>query len=58
MTWNLGADAKGVHEVGAGCGGGLIAVLGDHLGSGLGGEVATTLGDLREFTLGGEGAGR
>ena len=58
VTWNLGADAKGVHEVGAGCGGGLIAVLGDHVGPGLGGEVATTLEDSHKFTLGGEGARR
>jgi hypothetical protein len=57
VTWNVGADAEGVREVAAGCGGGLIAVLGDHMGPGLGGEVATTLGDSREFTLGGEGAG-
>jgi hypothetical protein len=53
VTWNVGADTKGVREVMAGCGGGLIAVLGDHMGTGLSGEVATTLGDLREFTLGG-----
>jgi hypothetical protein len=58
VTWNGGADVKGVSEVAAGCGGGLTAVLGDHLGLVLGGEVATTLGDSREFTLGGEGAGR
>ena len=45
-------------EIAAGCGGGLIAVLGDHMGPGLGGEVATTLGDSHEFTLGGEGAGQ
>ncbi len=56
--WNVGADAKGAREIAAGCGGGLIAVLGDHVGTGLGGEVATTLGDSRKFTLGGEGAGR
>ncbi len=58
VTWYVGADAKGVREVAAGCGGGLIAVLGDHVGTGLGGEVATTCGDLCEFTLGGEGARR
>ncbi len=55
--WNVGADAVGVSEIAAGCGGGLTAVLGDHVGLVLGGEVATTLGDLCEFTLGGEGAG-
>jgi hypothetical protein len=56
MKW--GADAAGVSEVTAGCGGGLTAVLGDHVGLVLGGEVATTLGDLHRFTLGGEGARR
>ncbi len=50
MTWNVGADAAGVSEVAAGCGGGLTAVLGDHVGLVLGGDVMTTLGDLREFT--------
>ncbi len=57
VTWNVGADAIGVSKVAAGCGGGLTAVLGDHVGLVLGGEVATILGDLRKFTLGGEGAG-
>jgi hypothetical protein len=47
-----------VREVAAGCGGGLIAVLGDHVGPGLSGEVATTLGELRVYTLGDTGAGR
>jgi hypothetical protein len=56
--WNVGADAVGVSEVVAGCGGGLTALLGDHVGLVLGGEVATNLGDLCKFTLGGEGAGR
>ena len=58
MTWNVGADAVGVSEVAAGCGGGLTTVLGDHVGLVLGGEVTTTLGDSCEFTLGGEGAGQ
>jgi hypothetical protein len=57
VTWNVGADAAGVSEIAAGCGGGLTAVLGDHVGLVLGGEVATTLGELRKFTHGGEGAG-
>ncbi len=57
VAWNVGADATGVSEVASGCGGGLTAVLGDHVGLVLGGEVAITLGDLQEFTLGGEGAG-
>jgi hypothetical protein len=57
VTWNVGADAVGVSKVAAGCGGGLTAVLGDHVGLVLGGEVATTLGDLHKFTLGGQGAG-
>jgi hypothetical protein len=56
VTWKVGADAAGVSEVTAGCGGGLTAVLGDHVGLVLGGEVATTLGDSHKFTLGGEGA--
>jgi hypothetical protein len=54
--WYVGADAAGVSEITAGCGGGLTAVLGDHVGLVLGGEVTTTLGDLCEFTFGGEGA--
>jgi hypothetical protein len=58
VAWNVGADTAGVNEVMAGCGGGLTAVLGDHVGLVLSGKVATTLGDLRDFTLGGEGAGR
>ncbi len=58
MTWNVRADAAGVSEVPAGCGGGLTAVLGDHVELVLGGEVATTLGDSCEFTLGGEEAGQ
>ncbi len=51
VTWNVGADAAGVSEIVAGCGGGLTAVLGDHVGLILGGEVATTLGDSRKFPL-------
>jgi hypothetical protein len=51
---NVGADTVGVSEVAASCGGGLTAVLGDHVGLVLSGEGATTLGDSREFTLGGE----
>ncbi len=58
VMWNVGVDAIGVSEVVAGCGGGITAVLGDHVGLVLGGEVATTLGDSRKFTLGGEGAGQ
>jgi hypothetical protein len=45
VTWNVGADGKGVSEVRAACGGGLQAVLGDHVGLVLGGEGATTLGE-------------
>ncbi len=56
VLWNEGADAVGISEVTAGCGGGLTAVLGDHMGLVISGNVATTLGDLHEFTLGGEGA--
>jgi hypothetical protein len=58
VTWNVGAEAIGVSKIVAGCGGGLTAVLGDHVGLVLGGEAATTLGDSCKFTLGGEGAGR
>ena len=58
VTWNVGADAERVSEIAAGCGGGLSAVLGDHVRLVLGGEVATTLGESRKFTLGGEGARR
>jgi hypothetical protein len=58
VTWNVGADAAGVSEIAAGCGGGLATVLGDHVGLVLSGEVATTLGDLCDFTFGGEGDGR
>ncbi len=58
VTWHLGADGAGVSEVMAGCGGGLTAVLEDHVGLVLSGEVATTLGELRAFTLGEAGAGR
>ncbi len=58
VTWKVGAGAKGVREVAAGCSGGLIAVLGDHVGPGLGGKVATTLGDLCKLNLGGKRAGR
>jgi hypothetical protein len=50
-----GSDT-GVSEVAAGCGGGLTAVLGDHMGLVLSGEVVTTLGELCEFTLGYAGA--
>jgi hypothetical protein len=52
VTWNVGVHAVGVSEVTAGCGGGLTAVLGDHVGLVPSGEVATTLGDLPKFTLG------
>ena len=58
VAWNVGADTAGVNEVMAGCGGGLTAVLGDHVGLVLSGEVTATLGDSPEFTLGGEGAGQ
>jgi hypothetical protein len=54
VMWNVGAEAGGVSEIAAGCGGGLTAVLGDHIGIVLGGRGATILGELREFTLGGE----
>ncbi len=57
VTWNVEADGAGVSEVVAGCGGGLTAVLRDHVGLVLGGEVATTLGELLAFTLGDAGAG-
>ena len=57
VTWNVGADGAGVSEVMAGCGGGLTAVLEDHMGLVLGGEVATTLGESRAFTRGDAGAG-
>jgi hypothetical protein len=56
--WNVGADGAGVSEVMAACGGGLQAVLGDHMGLVLGDEGATTLGELLVFTLGLAGAGR
>jgi hypothetical protein len=56
--WNVEADTTGVSEVTTDCGGGLTAVLGDHVELVLGCEVVTTLGDLCELTLGGEGAGR
>ncbi len=56
VTWNVGADGTGVSEVMAGYGGGLTAVLGDHVGLVFGGEVATTLGELHAFTLGDAGA--
>ncbi len=58
VTWNVGADAKEVSEVTDACGGGLKAVLGDHVGLILGGDGATTLGELCAFTLGLAGAGR
>ncbi len=58
VTWNVEADGTGVSVVMAGCGGGITAVLGDHVGLVLGGEVATTLGELRKFTLGDTGAGQ
>jgi hypothetical protein len=58
VMWNVGADAKGVREVAAGCGGSIIIVLGDHVGPGLGGENTTTLEVSRKLTLGGEGARR
>ncbi len=56
VTWNVGADSAGMSEVTAACGGGLQAVLGDHVRLLLGGEGATTLGELRAFTLGLVGA--
>ncbi len=56
VTWNVGADGTGVSEVRAVCGGGLQAVLGDHVGLVLGGEGVTTLGKLCAFTLGLAGA--
>jgi hypothetical protein len=40
----------------AACGGGLQAVLGDHVGFVLGGEGATTFGESRKVTLGLAGA--
>ncbi len=49
--WNVGADGAGVSEVIAACGGGLKAVLGDHVGLVLGGEGATTLGELRGLAI-------
>ncbi len=58
MTWYVGADGTEVSEVTAGCGGGLTAVLGEHVGLVLGGEVAITLGELLEFTLGDAGPGQ
>jgi hypothetical protein len=45
VTWNVGADGKGVSEVMAACSGGLQAVLGVSVGLVLGGEGATTLGE-------------
>jgi hypothetical protein len=42
----------------AACGGGLQAVLGDHVGFVPSGEGATTHGELRKVTLGLAGAGR
>jgi hypothetical protein len=54
--WSVGTDRAGVSEVMAGCGGGLTAVLGDHVGPILGGEVATTLEESCTFTLGDAGA--
>ncbi len=50
--WNVGADGAGVSEVTAACGGGLEAVLKDHVGLVLGGEGATTFGESQAFTLG------
>jgi hypothetical protein len=58
VRWNVGAEAGGVSEVIAACGGGLTAVLGDYVGLVLGGEGATTLGESHAFTLGHAGAGR
>ncbi len=43
-------------KVTADCGGGLKAVLGDHVGLVLGGEGVTTLGKLHKYTLGLVGA--
>ncbi len=56
VTWNVGADSAGVSEVIACWGGGLTAVLGDHVGLVLNGEVAATIGELHKFTLGDAGA--
>jgi hypothetical protein len=57
--WNVRAEGAGVSEVMATCGGGLQAVLGDHVGFVPGGKGATTLGESREVTLAGvAGAGR
>ncbi len=58
VTWNVGANDAGVSEVAACCGGGLQAVLGDHVRFVLGAAVATFLGDLLKFTLGDAGNGR
>jgi hypothetical protein len=58
VTWNVGAEGTGVSEVTASCGGGLTAVLGDHMGLVLGGEIATNIGEMCTFTLGDAGAGR
>ncbi len=51
VRWNVGVDGAGVSEVIAACGGGLQAVLGNHMGFVPGGEGVTTLGELRAFTL-------
>jgi hypothetical protein len=56
IRWNMVENGVGVSEVTAACGGGLKAVLEDHMGFVLGGGEATTLGDLHEFTLGLAGA--
>jgi hypothetical protein len=56
--WNIGADGNGVSEVKAACGGGLKAVLGDHMGPVLGGKGSTTLEKLHADTLGHVGAER
>ncbi len=57
VTWNVGADSAGLSEVTAACGGGLQAVLGDHMGFVPGGEGVTTLGGSSKVTLGLAGAG-
>ncbi len=52
VRWNVGADGTGVSKVTAPCGGGLQAVLGDHVGFVPSGEGATTLGESNKVTLG------
>ncbi len=42
VTWNVGADTAGVSEIATCCGGGLTAVLGDHVGLVLSGPPLET----------------